>query len=343
MSRRYSESENNFTLLRLLLALMVVLGHFKLLSGTAKPDFPFNFAGAAVYCFFVVSGFLIALSYERSHDLGAFYVRRIFRIYPMYVCVVLVQTAILLSLLPGGPLSAPEETLRYLATNLLMANFLQYDIGGTLNGLPTAGINPSLWTLKIELGFYLIVPLIIMAVRRWGWQVLAIIFLGSVAYEIVTTQLADERFARQLPAQLQFFVVGMAFTYLREPIRLPPAATILITAGFLISWSYLRYIPPGISPIIVGAFVYAFAFCTPVIPMRHDLSYSVYLLHAPLLQTLILLHLFRDNLLFLAGVLVTVLSYAALSEIAVERPGITFGHKLARMVQRRVPVGPSVA
>jgi peptidoglycan/LPS O-acetylase OafA/YrhL len=146
-----------------------------------------------------------------------------------------------------------------------------------------------------------------------------------------------------LPGQLQFFVVGMAFSLVREPIRLHPAVTVLIAAVFFISWSYLRIIPPGICPLVVGAFVYAFAFCTPVVPMRHDLSYSVYLLHAPMLQTLILLHLFRDNVLFLAGVLVTVLSYAALSEIAVERPGISFGHKLARMVQRRVPVRPSVA
>ncbi len=340
MSRGYAESENNFTLLRLLLALMVVVGHFKLLSGTLLPDFPFNLAGAAVDCFFVVSGFLIALSYKRSHDVWAFYVRRIFRIYPMYVCVVLVQTAILMSLLPGGPLSAPESTLRYLATNLVMANFLQYDIAGTLNGLPTPGINPSLWTLKIELGFYLIVPLIIMAVRRWGWQVLVFIFVASVAYDALTT---DPRFARQLPGQLQFFVVGMAFAMFRQPVRLHPLISVAVGLIFFVSWSYLRNIPPGICPIIVGAFVYCFAFCIPVVPMRRDLSYSVYLLHAPMLQTLILLHLFHDNLLFLTGVLVTVLSYAALSELAVERPGIAFGHRLARIVQRRVTVGPRMA
>ena len=34
MTNRLDETQNNFTLLRLLLALMVVLGHFKLLSGT---------------------------------------------------------------------------------------------------------------------------------------------------------------------------------------------------------------------------------------------------------------------------------------------------------------------
>ena len=344
MNRRYAEDGNNFTLLRLLLALMVVFGHFKLLSGTAYPSFPFNLADAAVDCFFVVSGFLIALSYERSRDLWGFYVRRVFRLYPMYVCVVCVQTAIMLSLLPGGPLSAPDSTLRYLAVNLAMANFLQYDIGGVLHGLPNPGINPSLWTLKIEIGFYLIVPFICMAVRRWGWQVLALIFAASVIYNLAALHLGDVRLARQLPGQLQFFVVGMAFTLRHEPLRLHPLVSVAIAVVFFVAWSNFHPIPPGIRPLLVGAFVYSFALCTPVIPLRRDLSYSVYLLHGPLLQTLILLGLFHDNALFLSGVVLTVLSYAALSEILVERPGIALGHRLARMVVRpRLPVGPSVA
>ena len=89
------EERNNFTLLRVLLALMVVLGHSKLLSGTAWPSFPFNLADAAVDCFFVVSGFLITGSYERCRGLWWFYVRRIFRLYPMYLFIVLVQAAIM--------------------------------------------------------------------------------------------------------------------------------------------------------------------------------------------------------------------------------------------------------
>jgi hypothetical protein len=53
MTSRLDATENNFTLLRLLLALLVVLGHFKLLSGTAYPAFPFNLApqgGRLVLC-----------------------------------------------------------------------------------------------------------------------------------------------------------------------------------------------------------------------------------------------------------------------------------------------------
>jgi peptidoglycan/LPS O-acetylase OafA/YrhL len=160
------EEDNNFTLLRLLLALMVVLGHFKLLWGIKEPPFPFNFADAAVDCFFVVSGFLIAGAYERSRGLWAFYVRRVFRLYPMYACVVLLQAAIMLALLPNGPLSELPSTLRYLVANLALANLLQTDIVGLFAHADIPAINPSLWTLKIEVMFYAFVPLI-LSDRRW--------------------------------------------------------------------------------------------------------------------------------------------------------------------------------
>jgi peptidoglycan/LPS O-acetylase OafA/YrhL len=342
MTNRTRESENNFTLLRLLLALMVVLGHFKLLSGTAYPAFPFNLADAAVDSFFVVSGFLIALSYERSRSLLAFYVRRVFRLYPMYACVVLIQTAIMLALLPDGPFSEPHSTLRYLAANLLLANFLQYDIGGVLAGLHNPGINPSLWTLKIEIGFYLIVPLICLACRRWGWGVLALIFALSVIYNIVALRLGEVQFARQLPGQLQFFVVGMALQMHGDRIRIHPALSALIALAFLAVWTFIVPIPPGIRPLIVAVFVFSFALCIPVVPLKSDLSYSAYLLHGPLIQTLILVGLFRDDLPFLGGVICTVLCLAFVAERLLEGPANAFGHRLATRIGRRTSALPSV-
>lgn len=337
------ELKNNFTLLRLLLALMVVLGHFKLLSGTAYPLFPFNLADAAVDCFFVVSGFLIAGSYERCHGLWSFYARRACRLYPMYLCVVLIQTVIMMELLPNGPFSALDSTLRYLAANMLLANFLQYDIGGVLSGLHNPGINPSLWTLKIEIGFYLIVPLIFSATRRWGWWILAIIFAVSVSYSLFTLHLGDERLARQLPGQLQFFVVGMALYLFGERLRVPALVSGAIAVAFLAAWTMMHPIPPGIRPLIVAAFVFSFALCTPVIPLKWDISYSVYLLHGPLLQTLILLGLFRNSLPFLAGILGAVLALSCVTEHIVESPGNALGRRLARRLGQRVPTVPSVA
>lgn len=343
MSRATDESANNFTLLRLVLALMVVFGHFKLLSGTAYPAFPFNLADAAVDCFFIVSGFLIAGAFERSRGLWSFYTRRVFRLYPMYVCVVLIQTVIMLLLLPAGPFSQPESTARYLVANLLFANFLQYDIGGVLAGLHNPGINPSLWTLKIEIGFYLIVPLIFTAAVRFGRWVLPLIFVASVAYSLYTLHLGDVRLAKQLPGQLQFFVVGMALYLYGARIRIPYLVSGVITVAFLAAWTYFDPIAPGIRPLVVAAFVFSVALHTPVIRVKRDISYSVYLLHGPLIQTLILLGIFRDTLPFLAMVVASVLILACITERLVEKPGNTFGHRLARRIDQRAAGVPSVA
>lgn len=224
----------------------------------------------------MVSGFLIAGSYERTRTVRSFYIRRVFRLYPMYACIVVIQTCIMLALLPGGPLSEPHDTLRYLGVNLMFANFLQYDIGGVLNKLGNPGINPSLWTLKIEIGFYLIVPLIYAAMRRWGRAVLPAIFIASVAYDVLAMHLGYERLAKQLPGQMQFFVVGIALFIYGQRIKVPAWLSVVVTLLFLTAWTWWNPIPDGIRPLIVGAFVFCFALRLPVLRMQSDMSYSVY-------------------------------------------------------------------
>jgi peptidoglycan/LPS O-acetylase OafA/YrhL len=330
--------DNNFTVLRLMLALMVVLGHAKLLSGTAWPQFPFNLADAAVDAFFVVSGFLITGSYQRCHGLLSFYVRRIFRLYPMYLCIVLAQTLAMLLLLPGGPLSEPVETLRYVAANAVLANFAQYDIGGVLEGLRNPGINPSLWTLKIEIGFYLIVPAIYVATQRWGPRVLVAIFAGSVAYAVILRHRGDPRLAQQLPGQLQFFVTGMALWQYGRRLRVNPWFSGLIAAVFFAAWSLVHPIPEGIRPLLVAAFVHSFALSTLPLRLRTDLSYSVYLIHGPLLQILILLGVFHDTPVWIGTIVVLVVGLATVTERLIERPGTEFGRRLSARLTRRSAV-----
>lgn len=338
MHDRNEEESNNFTLLRLLLALAVVLGHFKSLSGMNDTVFPFNLADAAVDAFFVVSGFLIAGSFDRSRGVLEFYTRRVFRLLPMYVFILLVQTALILMLLPGGMLSAPERTLRYLVVNLSFANFLQYDIAGVLDRLRVPGINPSLWTLKIEMGFYLVVPLICLAVRRWGWGVLALIFAASALYHGGMMHLGAVRYAKQLPGQLQFFTVGMALHLYGHRLIVGRGLAVAVCVGFLVIWTLFQPLPAGVSPIVTGAFVFCFALCLPVMRVKRDLSYSVYLMHAPLIQTAILLGLFHDTPAILLAVVATVLVLSVGTERWIERPSNRFGKGLSRRLRRSGPI-----
>ena len=87
---KYSKA-NNFDLIRLILAVLVLLQHtynltqnefflvFQTINNWVKP----------VYCFFIISGFLIAASYERSLNLNDYFEKRIRRIFPAYLFVVL--------------------------------------------------------------------------------------------------------------------------------------------------------------------------------------------------------------------------------------------------------------
>lgn len=330
MRIRAEDEHNNFTMLRLFLALAVVLGHFQLLAGVGYPPFPFNLADAAVDCFFVVSGFLIAMSYARNQAIVPFYIRRFFRLYPMYACIVWIQTAVLLALLPTGPFSAPHQTIRYLVANLCFANFLQPDIGGVLAGLQVHSVNPSLWTLKIEMGFYLFVPLIFIGINRLGYKFLIFLFVGSAAYQALALHAGDPRLAKQLPGQLQFFVVGMMLYLYGRHVRVPATLSAVVAGLFLAAWTFLHPVEPVICPLLCGALVFCIALCTPVVPTRTDMSYSVYLVHGPLIQTLLVLGLFRLNAAYLIGIVATVLLLSFMFEHLVERPGNEFGRRLSK-------------
>ncbi len=336
---------NNFTPLRLALALLVVFGHFKLLSGTQEPGFPFNFADAAVYAFFVVSGFLIAGSYERSATLRGYLFRRVFRLYPMYACVVLAQGAVLAAAAceRSGLAATIPSALRYVSVNLMFANFLQYDVGGVLDHLRVPGLNPSLWTLKIEIGFYFVAPLICAAKRRWGWPVLVVLFLLSAAYSLAMGHAGEVRLAKQLPGQLQFFLVGMALHYYGAHWRPGTAAALAVAAGFLLLWTLVPQPPPVLLPMLVGVFVAAVALWLPPIGLGLDVSYSVYLLHGPVLQVLLWQHWFVDSLWMLASVVAGIISVSLLTERLVERPGTALGRRLSKRTRRSVALATKVA
>ncbi|MBC7799191.1 MAG: acyltransferase [Gemmatimonadaceae bacterium] len=320
---------NNFTPLRLTLALLVVLGHFQLLDGVASPPFPFNYASFAVDGFFVVSGYLVTSSFDRDPDLMRFYVRRLFRIYPLYLLVVLAQTALLGAL---SPAPEPLSLLRYFAVNAVFANFLQYDIAApVLTGLHTPGLNPSLWTLKIEIGFYLLLPFLWMAVRRFGAGVLVAVFAASVAYMAVLRAGGQFELAKQLPGQLQFFVLGIAAFRYRDRVRVGPraalaAAIVLAAAATLLLPTH----PPVLYPLVVGALMMLVALRVPPMAFQTDVSFGVYLLHAPLIQVALLFGVYRGDLVGLGVLLAVVIVLALMAERLVELPGIRIGRHLTR-------------
>lgn len=122
--------------------------------------------------FFALSGFLLWRRHFAKTDWASYYVKRLGRIMPGYwVTVVVVLLLFPVASEPGGTPGA----VPVLANLLMMQNYVP---DGLVGGLT------HLWSLCVELFFYLTMPLLALAVGRRSRRVrvLAILAVGSLSY-----------------------------------------------------------------------------------------------------------------------------------------------------------------
>lgn len=200
--------DNHFNLLRMLLAAGVLLGHcFTLTLGDrvfdGEPWFVFTLhkrilGTTCVLGFFIISGFLVSQSLERSASLVTYFRARLLRIYPAAIVCALLTGLVL------GPPVSKESFFDYLqmpgVARFIVdaATFRRFDVTVALpaafvgNPVPYVA-NGSIWTIPWELFCYvLLIPFGLLLYRsqhRWlraaSVLVLATLALaGSVEYAL---------------------------------------------------------------------------------------------------------------------------------------------------------------
>lgn len=298
---------NNFDLIRLILALIVCFVHGYQLSGYQELSFIPKVLSSeiAVKSFFVVSGFLIFMSYERSSSLLSYFLKRIRRIYPAYLTVILIMAVgfVLISTKNASEYFSSTQWIKYLAVNLVFLNFLQPSLPGVFEHNIFTAVNGALWTLKIEVAFYICVPLIVyffkFLPRNW---LLIFGYLLSIAYSTIFNMIASQtgeglyqELGQQLPGQLCYFLAG-AFIYYNLPIFEKYITFFLIPSIILLILNQFYPVnllePCALSVIIVflGLFLYVGKF-----GKYGDFSYGVYILHYPIFQIFITYGFFKET------------------------------------------------
>jgi len=165
------KKNNNYTVIRLLLACLVLFGHsFALTREVPGINDPFQkiigdgewTGSVAVNIFFFISGLLITSSYVRRNNLGNYIQARIFRIYPAYIICAFLGTMFV-----GGTFTTlaltkyfkNPETAGYLISNLLLWKPLFF-LPGVFEQIRNHSINGSVWTLPGELRCYVLVGIL---------------------------------------------------------------------------------------------------------------------------------------------------------------------------------------
>lgn len=326
--------KNNFDLLRLYLAFSVCFAHLGEASGKAAyaPLTRFFYSGMAVDCFFVLSGFLIFRSFDRSSTIRSYLNKRVRRIYPAYLCTVLLAAFLLPFLVTHttADLLFSREWFRYLFSNLAFLNFLQPDLPGIFTANPLQVINPPLWTIKIEVMFYLSVPFIFFLCKN-NKRLLALCSLygASLVYSFYLLHLHNTegldiylRYEKQLPGQLTFFLSGGGL-YFYFPFFKKYWKFFLIFAALVLFFQDMPFIG-GLYPFALAIFVISFALCLPYLGnwgKFGDMSYGVYIYHFPIIQVFTTFSLFDGHVwISFTGLVLSVLTMAFISYHCIERP-----------------------
>jgi peptidoglycan/LPS O-acetylase OafA/YrhL len=223
-----------------LAALFVVVNHVFL---RAFPGYPvdraplwagwFIYGRFAVVVFIVLSGFSLALSPARHgwrlDGVSRFALRRARRILPPYWAALVFSLAVAWLVVPPPGQGAPNAK-SVVVNGLLVQNLV---------GAPSP--NRSFWSIAVEAQLYVVFPLLLLMVRRWG----AIVMVATVTLVVATVGILGPHVARlnvfviQSPPDLAaLFAVGVL------------AAGIVGASGGRRSWPWAWLALAAAAPVI---------------------------------------------------------------------------------------------
>lgn len=197
--------------------LLVVLFHFtarlphEALNITEDAPLPITFGWVGVYFFFIISGYCIFMTLERSASAGQFLARRISRIYPAFAAAVLSLFVFgMIFTIPSVPAANFHEVEPGILDVVLNLLFIG-EVGEWVNG--------SFWSIAVEVKFYALVAIMAFLVPERGQFgrlfglfaiVMGLIWAGStlVSGSGSITPQSLMKFLTIAP-YLPFFAVGM--------------------------------------------------------------------------------------------------------------------------------------
>lgn len=278
----------NLQALRGISVLLVVLFHMGFHS--------FRNGWIGVDIFFVISGFLmwhLYIDQIMHHDIAGFYRKRLKRLLPALSISILISGLIFLFRLPPGQRGSMINELS--AASLGLSNVYYWLVD---HHSSNADLRPliTLWSIALELQFYLAFPLIVFLVKRSTRRLVLLMCCSSIAYALLGF-FSYEAKLYTLPGKFCEFLLGMIVASLLQKYgysrrRFQFASLLFVSfIVFLLFVSLrdrseiiLQVLAACISAyfILVGFREDTRNFLVRFLAKIGDYSYSIYLIHFPL-------------------------------------------------------------
>lgn len=294
-----NDRNNNYDFIRFIAATLVIFSHAYPLTSHEGELFvkishgQWSMGGIAVAIFFMVSGFLITQSYERSSNLLKFIKARFLRIYPGLIMAILFGVFIIGSIVTTLP-------IREYLTNLNTYNYLKvlflFPMQWTLPGVfehssMNNSINGSLWTIPFEILSYGVVAILgLVGLLKYKNVVLWVFVLSLYAKHYLIVYVPKDISWIYLPSFFDlfpFFAAGMLIYCYRDKIVLNKWNAIFSLFILCISLKFGGFVDTF---TIFGAYlVFYFAYNKKIKLNKFgkygDFSYGIYIYAFPIQQT----------------------------------------------------------
>jgi exopolysaccharide production protein ExoZ len=328
--------------------------------GFTAIDGPFAWGDAGVDFFFVLSGFIITtahrLDFGQPRRLGGYFFKRLLRIYPTY-WIIAIAVCIAAVFAPALRSALPTEPSVFLKALLLLPENKDV-VGGT--GSPILFVA---WSLQYEMLFYVVVACFIAGRAAGGVVAAALAINWSLCHFGSACSFPQSFFAGNF---LFLFVMGVACAYLTKSRLQLPRPLAWAISGFVLFVAFgLWEVAHGKSEVVDRLWFYGLLSSVIilgltqaetrghlVLPQRWiallgDASYSLYLLHIPVLSLVcklfVRLHVSGAPAIvasFVAAFLICV-GCSVLFYLWIERPILRYGRTLIE--KRRAGGRPDAA
>lgn len=229
-----SSSSPNLDFLRAIAVLIVYFFHLFITTNSRLPDY---LGQLGVLMFFVHTSLVLMLSLERIDQAGrsffmTFYLRRLFRIYPLSIVCVSVIIFFQLPRAPWWPWSPPD--LSTIFANLFLYTEFAYE--------PV--VTSVLWSLPYEVAMYLVLPFLYLAGKAYGIRGILALWclavIAAIAQPYVSGRLYVAQYAPCFIAGVASYFLGFGMRRQRLPFIGWPL--ILIAAGAIMAYgNYYEY------------------------------------------------------------------------------------------------------
>lgn len=336
---KQKDRNNNFDVLRLFAAILVIEGHaFALTKSNLLEPVSYlvksTYSGAiAVAIFFLISGYLITKSYLSSNNIIKYFLSRIFRIIPglLVCCVLTIFVIIPISFSVLGKL--PNDYFINISTYNYLKNILLYPVQYNIENIKFSTmsegrtINGSLWTLSYEFTCYVMVA-ILGVMRLLRREIILMMFIISYVFFLVNYPTNQIVFKYQDTDHviyfLSLFLCGSCFYLFRDTIVFRKSYFIFSIIILMFFAYYGKFFIHGV--VTFGAYIVFFiAFqvkpkCN-ILVRNGDFSYGIYIYGFLIQQVAVLF--FGENMSPFSNMLITYLCVIFLSILSwkfVENP-----------------------